>query len=828
MAAKRKARPVPVIDEASGEIAPPAVETAAPIAIRDRKSDNDVPQQERDFVGKLLSRIQRALDLRSSFEKTTLPRLRRLMWGSTAGTEESQVRANLIFSTIATMLPHVYAKNPEIGVTPTEAVRGAEYEKWKEFCKTQQAFLNRVFIEETGLKRRAKSNVRSAMGTSIGWMKMAFQERISTDPLMIKRQSDIQDDLQRIEALITQADDAERQQLESQKEEIAQRRAALEQSNEVRTFKGFNVDRVQTEDIIILDESIVDFDNYVDAEAIAHRVWMTDDDYQRNFGGKPLPGAATFDQPSVNDAADESGKKITFTPGTEGTTKYRAVFEVWDKTARRIYTVALGQAGYCCEPYTPEHAPQRWYPFYGLAFNLVEGRFRPLSDTELIEHLQAEYSTTRYLYAEARKEAIPTRVFRKSGDLTEGDIDKLKGRKAREWIGIEGNPQIPLVQEFLQLEGIKIDPAAYDVTLIRNDIDMMVGLSDASRANLIQAKTATEAEIMRQALMNRVAERQDTNEDLISDMATSALEISLQAFSRDEVAEVVGDGAKWREDFPVPDNSPEAEQQNAQAQLAWQQAAAAATQGGMEPPPVPEPVTKPMSIEAIFHRISAKVRVGSTGRPNQMKEREQWTQLMPVISETATKVAELRMQGAHDLANTQVELLRETLRRFDERLDIDALIPKQEMGEDGQPTGQGQQMAEMQQKLAQMERMNEELTACKEELEATKQALQKAQLAEETKIAEANAKAEESRGKSAVEQERERQKAEVEHARIEEEMANKRFEIVMNTAAQLFATMSAPQPQPAGEDGKPAAAKVEKPDFKALVKEIGEAAGMIS
>jgi hypothetical protein len=247
---------------------------------------------------------------------------------------------------------------------------------------------------------------------------------------------------------------------------------------------------------------------------------------------------------------------------------------------------------------------------------------------------------------------------------------------------------VPIQQDVMQLEGLKIDPQAYDVTLIRNDMDLMVGLSDASRSNLIKPKTATEAELMQEALQNRVAERRDTHEDLMSEMASSALEIALQDLTKDEVKQLAGEDAEW----------PEA----------------------------------PQTVENVFRQVVVRVRAGSTGKPNQAKEREQWGQLLPQIAEAVKQVNELRMAGNFEMADAVVQLLRETIRRFDEHLDLDAIIPPVKKDAEGRPVQQAAMVAQMQQQLAQ----------CKEDLAKCQDELNKAKAGEAAKVRQAELEAE--------------------------------------------------------------------------------------
>jgi hypothetical protein len=753
--------------------------------------DRDVPEQEKRQVSALVARIERAVQLRKTWDTESLPKLRRLTWGTQSAAQphdaQATTRTNLIFATQATLLPHIYAKNPEIAVSVAEAVAEDEYEHWKQFAKTSEIFLARTIVEEANLKRRAKANVRSAMTTAIGWLKLTFQENLDGDPIIIRRINDAQDNLRQIEYLTGKVKETPNQdEVLRQREELRVQVQAMMQSNEVKIFKGFALDRVQTEDVFVLDESIVDFDDYVNADEIAHRVWMTDEQYEQTFGAKPLSGTKEYGAPNDLGAQADTTAPLT---GKAKEVKYRAVFEIWSKKEGVVYTIALGAPGYCREPYTPKGLPQRWYPFYALGFNLVEGRFRPLSDVELLEKLQEEYNQTRYYFAEARKEAIPVRIFRKAGNLGEDDIKALQNRRARDFIGVEGNPQVPLNQDIAEFPGVKIDPAAYDVTIIRNDMDMLVGLSDASRANLIEAKTATEAEIMRQALQTRVAERQDANEDMISDIARDALEIGLQRFTTEEIQQLAGPKAVWRE-----------QQTGADGQ-------------------------QPLTISEIFHKIGVQVRAGSTGKPNQQKERETWTQLLPVINETMQRVMELRMSGNMDMAEANTELLRETIRRFDERLDIDSIIPPVERDDQGNAVAQNNAMQQAAQMQQQMQALQEEYQKCQEEKQQLEQQLMIAKQNDQSKAAEAQAKGAIEQARENSKQQQMAQQQAVEQQRLTEEYDMKRetsaatLEIEARKAVVQAVTayvISATKPTVTpGAEGKPGS--VTEPDFDAVM-----------
>jgi hypothetical protein len=751
------------------------------MAKKPAKPQGDKPEPseaEQTAVVSLLGEIERAKALHNRFFGDPLMTMRRYAWGTKhqeRGNESGTTRTNMIYATQATLLPHIYAKNPEISVAPSEAVSEGEYEQIKRFCATAQVMLNRLFVEEARLKKRSKSNVRSTMTTSIGWLKLTYQESLSGDPIILRRHNDLQDNLQRIEhlAMTTKVED-DRTKLLEQRMELQNQMKAVVQSQEVKIFKGLALDRVQSEDVLILDESVVDFDDYVFAKKIALGIWMTDDEYQQKFGHKPPSGTTEFGQAAVNQPTDDGGKPVEM-PGAAKKACYRRVWQVEDRSANMIFTVAEGSNCWCRTPYVPNPVSERFYSLFCLAFNPVEGRWRPLSDVELLANLQDEYNTTRHLYAEARKEAIPTRVFRKAGNLTEEDIKALSNRRARDWIGVEGNPSIPLNQDILQLEGIAIDADAYDVTIIRNDMDMLVGLSDASRSNLVEAKTATEAEIMRQSLMTRVAERQDTNEDFISEMAVAALEIMLQRFTPEEVRQLAGEKAVWPQ----------------------------------------------LNTEEIFRKVNISVRAGSTGRPNQNKEREAWAAIMPILKDTMAQVAELRMAGNFDMADSLIELLKETLKRYDERLDIDRFIPRPELDADGNPVQQAQQAQQMQQAMEENVALKEQVQQLTEQVQQLETALQlaknndaeraaKAQADGAIKVAQEQARTAEASQKT----EEARVGLERERLRIDEELKSKeRIAHAQMTNERRIAKMklvveAMTKPQPGGPEGKPQAREI--------------------
>ena len=624
----------------------------------DKDSDDQTPQSKA-LARQWGKKLEKALKKQSKdgVEKK-FKELRSYVRGDVGDDGESGlVRTNIIHSNFAAILPQIYAKNPEISVTPSEAA--GNQVKWvPAFCKTMQSVLARKFVKEGQLKKRSKASIRSAMTTAIGWTKVSWQKDVRTDPLIENRINDTQDNIQRIKYLIDEIkeDDDSRCELEAKQGELEQQLAALQEKAEVSTVSGVAIDHVLTEDIFVLDETLYEFDQYDQADTIAHRVWMTCEQYEQAFG-KDVPKTA-------NRYGSDKKESTTNSEEDEKNTLV-AVFECWQKSSNTVYTLCSGSDEWARDPYRPPVSGKRFYPFFGLAFNPVDGRMQPISDAELLIELQDEYNTTRTNFAEHRKENIPVRVYRKSGDLTDQDIDALANRSANQWVGLEGDPSQPVEKDIAILQNPPVDPNTYDVQPILRDAEMVLGAGDAAKGVINKAKTATEAEIMAQGLQSRVAERQDVVEDWIGEMAQYAAELCLQELTAEEVQRIAGIDAVWPQ----------------------------------------------MDKEQIFDLVNIEIRAGSAGRPNKAKEREQWGQMLPQIQQSVTQIMQLRESGQNDMAESMLKLMEETLRRFDERIDIESFFPQKKEGEQPPqiPPEVQQQMQQMKQAMQHMQEENAQL-----------------------------------------------------------------------------------------------------------------------
>lgn len=531
------------------------------------------------------------------------------------------VRVNMIGSFVETIQANIYAKAPEIAVTPEDRPDESEYPALTAVGKTVQTALNTWLVKDGDLKRRGKSAVRAAITCTTGWVKVLYQREKGREPIVRNNINDIQDNIARIERLREEvADDSTDH--EAELVSLRQQEQALTSQPEVVLSEGMVVDHVPTEDIIILDASVRDIDEAPQSSAIAHRIKMTGAAFKNRF--KVKPPSKGVEEPQGEGNVDDDDKIVI-------------VYEVWSKDDNTVYTLCKGENRWIQPPYQPPKLGDRWYPFFALQLRRVDGVLYPLSLVELLIELQDEYNTRHTRASEHRRKNLPVRVVNKSSGITDQEIDAVNNRKiGTDVIGLTADPNVPLANQLASLPEIPFNPAMYDVSDVMRDMEMVAGVQDASRGAINKAKTATEAEIMAQGMQSRSSEVIDTVEEWLTDIAKYAAHLLMLELTADQVKERLGQSAMWPE----------------------------------------------LTAREQLKLLGITIRSGSTARPNKMRERDQWIQLMPMMQEALQKSAELEQMNPK-LARAILKILQETLNRFDEKLDIKQFLGI-ELAEDGE------------------------------------------------------------------------------------------------------------------------------------------------
>lgn len=612
----------------------------------------EVSEQDKRLAADWLKKIdaaQQRPQVKEAFKR--FERNRRLLRGFAepdSPSSTARIRSNLYFSQLATLRPQVYAKDPEFTVQPTKAVGEDKLLAARKFGETGEAVLTKMLVKDCDLKKRSKRLLTSAYTTAVGWWKLCWQEDKKTDPLIDNQIKDTQDNLNRLQSLRESLDDAGQADTDLQLAKLRETLSGLQGQAEITVSRGLTLDFVLSEDVLVLDDSIREIGDYLRSSALAHGVWMSRDQYKARFGYDCKKGKSYSERPGTSTPQSMEQQNAQ--------SSLLRVWEIWDQQSNRVFHVCEGEEGFCCAPSTPDWTGKRWYPLFLALFNEVDGALYPLSDVELIEPLVTEYNQNRNDFVRDRKACLPVNIARKGGSLNDEDLKRIKDREGGDLIMVEGVGGQPIQNDIWSGQLGQINPANYDTAPARADIEQIVGGGDAARGSVLSAKTATEAEILAQGLRSRSAERQDTMEDLLTEVGSCALQMCLRKMTEAEVQRIAGAEAVWPQ----------------------------------------------LSYEEVFQQVTVSVRGGSTGKPDRLQEQDRWTKLLPVIEKTMERVAQLRAAGQDQLAQAVVSLCRETLRRFDERLDLDTYLPEKKEGEGEQPDpAQAQQMAQQAQMLIQ-------------------------------------------------------------------------------------------------------------------------------
>lgn len=575
--------------------------------------------------------------------------------------EEGLVRVNLIGSTLETVQPAIYAKAPEIAVTLEERPTTMDYATLAKFAETMQDALNVFLVKDAKLKARGKAAVRCSLTSTVGWGKVIYQIERRDDPLIKNRINDTQDNVDRINLLLEETKQAggECADHEAKIYELKQQITALQKQIEVVVSEGLVVDVLSPEDVIILDSSCRDIDEFMQAPEIAHRIRMTVGAFKTQFGKSPPTGAKKYlnDVETESKDADEDDYIVN-------------VYEVWSLKDLTVYTICEGANAYIRDPYQPEALGEQWYPFFGLQLRRVDGVVYPRSMTEQLIELQDEYNTRRTNAAEHRKKNIPVRLLNKASGITDAEVSNIVSRSiTTDVIGVTMDAGTPLQQQLASLPEIPYNPQMYDTTDILRDMETVGNTQDAARGAINKAKTATEAEIMAAGMQSRTSELLDIVEDWLSDIAIYSAQLLLQNMSAAIIKTRFGAEAVWPE----------------------------------------------LDKRSLFNLVNINIRAGSTSKPNRMREREQWMQVMPLLQEGMEKAALYKEQGRPAMAKATIMLMDETLKRFDEKMDAKELMGLSEEA-DGQEepqeqTGPTPEMQQSQEQMMQMQQIMEQTQA---------------------------------------------------------------------------------------------------------------------
>lgn len=581
--------------------------------------------------------------------------------------EDGLVRVNLIGSMLEAIQPSIYARAPEIAVELDDRLDTSAYPTINKFAKTLENALNVFLVKDADLKKRGKAMVRGTLTSTIAYAKVIYQKDYNEDPLIRNRINDTQDNIEKINLLLeeTDPDGPECANHTAKLFELQQQVAALEKQVEVVAAEGLVVDALDAEDLIILDNSVRDVDEFDQAAAIAHKIKMTVAEFKRVFKRAPPTGANSYIMDGEEDSKDEN-------KDYDNDDKIVIVFEVWSLADLTVYTLCEGCKEYIRTPYQPKTLGAKWYPFFGLQLRRVQKKKYPKSFVEQLIELQDEYNTRRTNAKEHREKNIPVRIVNKAAGITDQEISAINNRSIKtDVIGVTCDDPNNFANQLQGLPEIPFNGAMYDTSDILYDMERVGNTQDAAVGAIRMAKTATEAEIAASGQQGRASEAVDVVEDCFTDIAKYAAQILLQEVPAETIVKRFGEESQWP--------------------------------------------TVPMAKKDLFELVNITIRAGSTSKPNKMRERDQWIQLLPEIQKALDTLIAAKQNGNDQLANTVIALLDETFRRFDEKLDVKNLLGlTDEEGNEIQP--ENEIPPEVQQKMDELQAQVQALTQENEQL----------------------------------------------------------------------------------------------------------------
>lgn len=546
--------------------------------------------------------------------------------------ETRRTRVNVAYSTVRALMPHIYAQDPDIAITPDDGVEDIEKSAYKGMANCLSTAVSRS-LRHAELKTIADACTLAALTSGLSYAKVTYQRDYTKDPSVTRRLEDARDELARLEHLIAQVEDEERHtEHEADRERLQQLLKSLEEEPDVIVAQGIAIDRVMAEHMLP-DPAVQQWENFTRASEMFQIIYKPKDEAEAWLGIK-LEHAKTY---SVDVLVNDPEVERDGEAGARGRGRGEPdeplvkIIECWRLAEHTVYTWVEGEKAWAREPYVPRRVGKRWYPFFALAFFPVEGRWWPKSLVDELKPLQDEYNDVRNNQAEIRSASVPG--FLAAEGTEEEDIRSYTLQGKYEVIVVKGQQGLPLDEVFKERKPPTYNPALYDVSPIRVDIDQVSGVSDVARGAVQKTKTLGEAQLLQQNLQNGASKHRDVMESWIEEMARYVAEMLLLELNPVEAARLAGPAALQH--WPV------------------------------------------LEKRDIWGQMQLDVAAGTTGRPDLPLQREAWGQMLPLVQGMQQGIRLLQMQGQD--AAPEIALLKRIIKLMDPTADADQYVPQPPM-----------------------------------------------------------------------------------------------------------------------------------------------------
>lgn len=556
--------------------------------------------------------------------------------------------ANLIGTFIDILVSFLYARDPDVAAQAARNVGGVEKDN-VDFAETAGIIVPRLW-KKARLKKAARKMARSALSVGSGWLKVVMTHETRIDPQVRQRLNELDDNIARLKAMQELVNDPESEldddELTVKLEDLKRLRDSVSNSVEAIKHTGLAIDYVQAEHMqTSLD--VADITDYLDADWNADEMYVPVSSLTTRFKAltqADIKKATTYTQvkPQKRDPNDimspESGDmgsryvKNANSGGSDGVAFARIV-ELWDRRDNHIKTFVEGIPKWAVKPYPPNYATTRFFPYFNLALFEVDGERHPQSLPQRLQKLQDEYSSKRSNGRLAAERSVPGTIFDNTG-LTDADARKIEASVSMEMIGINPMKGDDLRKLFAAKPVPTVDPLIFDTRPTIADMERLSGVQEALSSTITTQKTATEAKIQDIGFNSRSGADRDTLEDVLNELAEYTLELAIQGISVEQAQRLAGAKAFW----PAG-----------------------------------------MAADDIITLAEIEVKAGTTGKPDDDALRQSWSILLPLVQAIMREIQQAQVIGNLPMAVALRNLLEETFRRLDERIDVDSFIPAGEM-----------------------------------------------------------------------------------------------------------------------------------------------------
>jgi hypothetical protein len=486
--------------------------------------------------------------------------------------------------------------------------------------KTLEILFARALREQKPLdfKRGMKATVRRACTTGVGYVELAFQREYGPRPSTTEQLTDSRARLDHLKALAECLAEGDLDDDSAERAELEMSVQSLMQEPEVILREGLVVDFPQSTKVIP-DKLCKSLDGFVGARHITIEYVFTREEVKEMFGvdvGAAYTGyttnAGSMREISSGDVFDED---YEWSPPSQKKSGMVCVWKHYDKPSGLVYYVADGYPDFLREPAQPDVFVEDFWPVYALTFNAVESEdeLYPPSDVALMLDMQREHNRSRQGKREHRDAARPRWVYANGSFGDEDDPMRIRDLRPFEAVGLNIDPSTEIAKVLQSLPVPGVDPNLYDTGEVFTDTQMVVGAQEAQFGGVSKA-TATESAIAANSSNSADGSSIDDLDAFLTVIARSSGQILMRECSQEEVMKIVGPGAVWPE----------------------------------------------MTLAEIASEVYLEVEAGSTGKPNQAVEINNWKQMLPLI---------MQMPNIDP-----TWLLKQTLSRLDDKLDLTSAI----------------------------------------------------------------------------------------------------------------------------------------------------------